>query len=99
MSEATAQSYERGTHPDLLPPVLTSGPLYWIKKNLFSTWTNSIITIVALYFLWLVIPVMVDWLFVDAVVEASSRQECKSIGSGACSSWRWPSCSSFPCYS
>ncbi len=84
MSEVTAQSYEPGTHPDLPAPLLTSGPLYWIKKNLFSSWTNTILTILAFYFLWSAIPPVLDWLVIDSVTEATNRKECKSLGSGAC---------------
>ncbi len=40
----------------LKPPITTLGPLGWIRKNLFSSWFNSLLTIIAL---WLVFQVTV----------------------------------------
>ena len=84
MSETTTQTYEPGTHPDLPAPVLTSGPLFWIKKNLFSSWLNTVLTLIAFYFLWKIVPPAVEWAFLDSVLDAGSRKECKAIAPGAC---------------
>lgn len=84
MSDTTASAYEPGTHPDLPPPTLSSGPLYWLKANLFSTWYNVLLTLLAIWFLWSVIPPAYNWLIGDAVVNADSRQQCQELGSGAC---------------
>jgi len=55
-----------------------------MKKNLFSSPLNSVITLIAAYALWKFIPPAVSWVFIDSVLEASSRKECSSIGPGAC---------------
>lgn len=84
MNDAAAQAYEPGTHPDLPPPMLSSGPIYWLKANLFSSWYNIILTVLAVWFLWSVVPPLYDWAIGDAVVNAGSRQECQKLGDGAC---------------
>lgn len=38
----------------LKPPITTVGPLGWMRKNLFSNWFNSLLTIISL---WLVIQI------------------------------------------
>ena len=41
---ATTQRYEPGKHPELPPPNLASGPIYWVKENLLSSWYNIFLT-------------------------------------------------------
>ena len=54
--------------------------LNWIRQNLFSSWTNSIITVVLIYFLASIIPPMFDWLFFEATWVAEDRTGCTSDG-------------------
>ena len=85
MTDAVAtQKYAPGEHPDMPPPMLTSGPLFWAKKNLFSSWTNILLTVVAVLFLWTIIPPAYNWMIGDAVFFAESRAACKKIADGAC---------------
>jgi general L-amino acid transport system permease protein len=77
MTEQT--TYEPGTHPSMPPPVTEFGAIGWIRHNLLSSKTNIIITAVTLYFLYLVVPPMLNWLFFDAVFEGASRDECRDI--------------------
>jgi general L-amino acid transport system permease protein len=63
---AAAPAHRPGEHPDLPPPMLVSGPVAWLKRNFFSSISNSILTILALILLYVVIPPMVDWAFVQA---------------------------------
>lgn len=83
MSEV-AQNYVPGEHPDLPAPVGQRGLLLWLRKNLFSSWINSIMTLIGIYLLYLMIPPMLNWAVFDAVVNASSRAECREIALGAC---------------
>ncbi len=83
MSE-TSRQFPPGQHPDLPPPRLASGPIYWIRENLLSSWLNIALTLVAVYFLYWLIPTALNWALFDAVFTAESRKECLSIGSGAC---------------
>jgi general L-amino acid transport system permease protein len=76
MSEESTRSYAPGTHPDLPPPRLSVGFIGWLRENLFSSWSNSILTILTVYLLFQFIPPVFDWLIGDAVVDADSRAQC-----------------------
>lgn len=76
--------YAPGEHPDLPPPGLTSGPLYWLQKNLFGSMTSTVLTLVSLWFLWQTIPPLLHWSFFDAAFTGESRADCKAIAGGAC---------------
>jgi general L-amino acid transport system permease protein len=72
-----------GPKPDLPPPVLAVGILGWARANLFSTWPNAILTLLALWFLYKTLPPLVDWLFISANwQEGTSRADC--VKPGAC---------------
>jgi general L-amino acid transport system permease protein len=78
------QTYEPGTHPDLPPPMATRGPILWMRKNLFGSPLNVVLTLVSFYLLYLIVPGVLNWAIFDAVVNAGSRDECRAIDSGAC---------------
>ncbi len=87
MNNATNESppkYELGAHPDLPPPFATSGPIKWIRENLLSSPTNIVLTVLAVFFLYKIIPGLASWVFLDATFDAASRNECRELGSGAC---------------
>ena len=42
--------------PDLPPPTISIGALGWLRANLFSSWINTLLTLVGLYLLWLIVP-------------------------------------------
>ena len=72
------QTYEAGKHPDLPPPRSEIGVWGWVYHNLLSTKLNFFITLVTIYFLWLIIPPSLNWLFFSAVFEGASRDECRA---------------------
>jgi general L-amino acid transport system permease protein len=78
------QSYPPGRHPDLPPPAGTIGVLGWLRTNLFSTIFNTLLTVVFAVLLAGLVVVVIDWFFLDAVVDAGSRVECRTKGGGAC---------------
>lgn len=80
----TVRSYPPGQHPDLPPPTLSSGPIFWMKENLFSNWYNILLTFLGAWFLWTVVPPVFEWAIGDAVVNADSRAACHKIADGAC---------------
>jgi general L-amino acid transport system permease protein len=71
-------------HPDLPPPVSEAGIIGWLRHNLFSTWYNSLATLIIMYLAWLSIPPAIDWLLISSVWEANDYKECRAGGSGAC---------------
>ena len=59
MADST-QSYEPGTHPDLPPPLGSRGVVKWLRENLFSTPTNTVLTLLGVYLVYLAIPPFLD---------------------------------------
>ena len=85
MSEQTVeQKYAPGTHPSLPPPVGDRGAIKWVRENLFSSPTNIALTLLSVYMLYVIIPPLVDWMLVNSVFDAGSRNECWEKASGAC---------------
>jgi general L-amino acid transport system permease protein len=71
-----------GDRPQLAPPVVDTGAIGWIRKNLFSSWGNAITTVVLIVvFGWILIR-FVDWAVINAVWTAPTGQDCR--GHGAC---------------
>jgi len=64
------------------PPPATSGPIGWLRANLFSSVPNTILTVLAIAFLAATIPPVVRWGLVDAVWSAPNSRACQ--GAGAC---------------
>ena len=50
----------------LKPPRTEVGILGWLKKNLFSTWYNSLLTIISIIFIYVVLRVVITWVVRDA---------------------------------
>lgn len=47
----------------LPPPTIRSGPLGWLRKNLFGSLLDTLLTVLALGFLYLLLRPLVTWLF------------------------------------
>ena len=77
-------AYEPGSHPDLAPPPGTTGPIRWMKDNLFSSPLSTVLTLISVYIVYTVVTSAGSWLVLDAVISADSREACQAIDSGAC---------------
>ncbi|HEX5839235.1 MAG TPA: ABC transporter permease subunit [Anaerolineales bacterium] len=51
---------------EMQPPRLTVGPFAWLKKNLFSTWYNAVVTFLALGLLYALLRPAIQWAFTEA---------------------------------
>jgi general L-amino acid transport system permease protein len=51
-----------------------------IRKNLFATPLDTVITLVVAFLLWCAIVPVVEWMFVDATFAGASRADCTSAG-------------------
>ena len=80
---STESTHVAGEHPDLPPPASEVGAIGWIRHNLFSSTTNIVITVVTFYLLYVIVPPMLNWLFLDAVFVADSRDDCRAIAAAA----------------
>lgn len=63
-------------------PTIKIGVVAWLRENLFNTWYNSLLTLLTLLVLWLLVPPMFKWAFVDSLWNSSS-DACRDID-GAC---------------
>ncbi|MFH1152599.1 MAG: amino acid ABC transporter permease [Pseudomonadota bacterium] len=65
------------------PPVISVGVIGWARANLFNGWFNSVLTLIVLYLLWLTVPPLVRWAFINSHW-LPGNVACKSEGGGAC---------------
>ena len=62
------------------PPIASIGIIGWLRKNLFSSWSNTILTLLGIYILYSIIPSFISWAFIDASFVGSTKQECSKEG-------------------
>ena len=68
----TQASIPRG-RPIERPPVLTVGPLAWVRENLFRGWGNTLLTFAILGMAAVTIPPTIEWIVNQARWEVISR--------------------------
>jgi general L-amino acid transport system permease protein len=61
-------------HPDLPPPLTSVGVVGWLRRNLFSTPLNTLLTLGAFYLLYRVLPPMINWTLLDADWSGTGRE-------------------------
>lgn len=64
--------------PEQAPPASSVGVLGWLRENLFSSWINSVLTVVSLAFIYLVLSGLLSWVF-QSVWNANSLNECREV--------------------
>ena len=67
--------------PPSPPPANAAGPVKWAKDNLFSTPFYSVLTIVALYVIYLILGNTLPWIL-NGVWGTSSLAECRELLDG-----------------
>ena len=60
------------------PPASTVGVIGWLRANLFSSWFNTLLTLVSIYLVWYVLSGVLPWVFLS-VWNAESLTECREI--------------------
>lgn len=64
--EAVPQVPPPGQLPDQPAPITVAGPIAWMRENLFSSWLNGFLTVIAIYVIYKVVPPLVDWAIISA---------------------------------
>jgi general L-amino acid transport system permease protein len=64
------------------PRPAASGPIDWVRTNLFNSLLNTILTLAAVYLLAVTIPPVIRWAVVDATWHAETGRACPA--GGAC---------------
>ena len=70
------------------PPLLVRGPVAWVRENLFASLPQALLTLAAVYLVYLVVPPIIKFFIIDAVWSGTDREACREdvIGRpvGAC---------------
>ncbi|GAB4288730.1 MAG: amino acid ABC transporter permease [Roseovarius sp.] len=64
--------------PEQPPPPTEVGIIGWLRENLFKGWHNTVLTILALLFIYLVLSVVIPWL-ISPTWSAGSLNECREF--------------------
>ena len=62
--------------PELPPPRTQVGVVGWLRQNLFSTWYNALLTVVAVYLVYQIVPPLIQWALIDADWMGETREDC-----------------------
>ncbi len=76
-----------GQIPASPPPLGETGPLHWVRENLFSSWSNAALTIISVALILMIVPPVIQWAFIDSVWAPAemSLKGCREVNShGAC---------------
>ncbi len=66
----------------LAPPASEVGIVGWMRKNLFSSIPNTIMTLIGIFLLYIIVPGTLSWTIFDAVWSGSDRGACTTIAQG-----------------
>ena len=79
MAEQT-QTYAPGEFPDLPPPPSEVGVRGWIMHNLFSSPLNIFLTLLGAFLIYVSVPPIIEWAFIDADWVGDKRSDCSREG-------------------
>src|ERR1700730_6437154 len=71
-------------------PITSTGWIGWVRQRLFGSLLSTILTLLALYLLWLLVPPLVRFVFVDAVWTGTDRDACLPEKAGHAVGACWP---------
>ena len=57
-------------------PQAKTGILGWLTKHLFSSKINTVLSLLALYLLYVILPPLIDWMIISADFSAKTNAEC-----------------------
>ena len=66
--------------PDLPAPTTNIGVIGWMRANLFSSWFNTLLTLLGLYLIWLIVPPILEWAIFKADWTGETRADCSREG-------------------
>ena len=81
MSDQSIAFVRHQTLPPSPPPASETGIVKWMRENLFSSVTNSILTLAALYAIYSILSGSMPWIL-GGIWQAPSLQACREILAG-----------------
>lgn len=67
--------------PPAPAPANATGPVKWLRENLFATWANALLTILAIGFIYLILSKTLPWML-NGVWNTASLTECREVLAG-----------------
>jgi len=67
-------------------PRAGGGPILWLRDNLFSSWANAVLTVLALWLIYQVAATVLGWAVLHATWTGDDGADCTRHDAGAC----WP---------
>jgi len=67
-------------------PPRAGGPVLWLRANLFSSWVNAALTVLALWLVYQLATTVFGWAVLRATWEGQDGGDCTRHDAGAC----WP---------
>ena len=67
--------------PQQPAPMNAAGPVKWMRENLFPTWANALLTVAAIYVIYLILSATLPWIF-GGLWTTSSLAECREVLQG-----------------
>nr|WP_298096381.1 amino acid ABC transporter permease [uncultured Shinella sp.] len=64
------------------PPASEKSAFAWVHHNLFASWKDSILTLIAIAAIAIYVPKALNWLFFSAVWTGSDRMACLTVEQG-----------------
>jgi general L-amino acid transport system permease protein len=59
--------------PEVIRPPQPPGPIKWVRDNLFSSWSNALITVIVLPFVFFALVGIITWVFTTADWQAVTK--------------------------
>ena len=82
MSDSNVSFVRTETLPQAPAPSNAAGPVKWVRDNLFASWPNALLTVAAVYVVYLVLASTLPWIL-GGLWTTSSLAECREILDGA----------------
>ncbi len=89
MSEQTVSYVRTQLEEGLPPPVSSTGVLGWMRKNLFASPRDIVLTLLGVLIVVWVAPPLYNFLIGKAVWVAENGDACRVAGTGACWAYVW----------
>jgi len=94
LATASVPATPAGSAP-VRPPRSEIGVFGWLRHNLFSSWGNTLLTLVGLYITWKLLDGVVSWGIINAVWVGDDGRVCQVESTGACWAFIWAKLSQF----
>lgn len=73
----------------LPPPARDVGVIGWMRKNLFSSIPNALLTLLALWLVWIIVPPLLNFGLFNAVWSGEGREACTNAEQGGIQPAGW----------